>query len=132
MKQITEKEYFRFLDKETNAIVYPLQCTFDTNGAIETVTGYTSEVSIPTTYNIDNLKPLNHFLQVPNIGKIYPGDIVKLNENDKEEYILEFGWYNTNEGLDLYGWYLHTTNIIKPFYKNYLNKIEVVKFQANK
>lgn len=132
MKQIVEKDYFRFLDKETNTFVYPLQCTFDANGAIETVTGYTSENSIPTTYNIDSLKPLNHFLHIPKIGKIYPGDVIKLNENDKEEYVLGFGWYDTNEGLDLYGWFLYTTNIIKPFYKNYLDKIEVVKFQANK
>lgn len=121
-----------FMHTETNRIVYPISCTFNTDGSIETVTGFTADNSIPEIYSIDSLTVFDQYLQIPNIGRIYPGDVIKLNENDKEEYILEFGWYNTNEGLDLYGWYLHTTNIIKPFYKNYIKKIEVVKFQANK
>lgn len=126
------KEYFRFLHKEKNIIIYPLSCTFNEDGSIENVKGFTADDSTPVTYSIDKLKPLNNYLYIPNLGKIYPGDVVKLSENDKEEYILGFGWYITNEGLDLYGWYLHTTNNIKPFYKSYINTIEVVKFQANK
>ena len=123
---------FLFTDKTLGNVVYPLSATFNTNGEFETIVGYTNNNTNPQTYPISKLNCVSHYIQIPHIGKIYPGDIIKLHSTDENEYTLDFGWYVTNEGLDLYGWYLHTMNVIKPFYQSYIDTLEVVKFRVNK
>lgn len=122
---------FLFIDKETNYVVYPRSATFDNNGSFETILGYTN-ISAMKEYNITELNVLSDFIYVPNIGRIYPKDKVKLTEDSDNVYTLDFGWYVTNEGLDLYGWYLYSADCIKPFYKSYIDTIKVVEFSFNK
>ena len=123
-----QTEQFIFIDKETNYVVYPLTATFNADGTFATINGYTNLNTIPKDYDISNLTCISQFIFVPNIGRICSGDIIKLNEDDTTEYVLDFGWYVTNEGLDLYGWYLYSADKIKPFYQSYINTLKVVKF----
>lgn len=122
---------FLFIDKDTNYIVYPRSATFDNNGSFETILGYTNNSAIKE-YSISELKVLSEFIYVPNVGRIYAGDKIKLMEDSTDEYTLNYGWYITNEGLDLYGWYLSSPDSIKPFYRSYINTLKVVKFSFNK
>ena len=123
---------FLFLDKETSNVVNPIKADFKIDGSFNTLEGYTN-TGITKTYDVENeLICLSNYIFVPNIGKVYEGDKIRLKEDSAEEYTLGFGWYNTNEGLDLYGWYLYSNNVVKPFYKSYIDTLTVVKFTFNK
>lgn len=123
---------FLFLDKETSNVVNPIRADFKIDGSFNTLEGYTN-TGITKTYDVESeLICLSNYIFVPNIGKVYEGDKIRLKEDSVEEYTLGFGWYETNEGLDLYGWYLYSNDVVKPFYKSYIDTLTVVKFTFNK
>lgn len=119
-------EHF-FIDNN-NEIITPISVTFDNNGCFNNLTGYTNTNKVPRIFKTDNYTYLNNYIDIPGIGKIRSGDLIKINSKEDKYYTLDFGWYTTNEGLDLFGWYLYKENIVKPFYKSYINTVEVVRF----
>lgn len=127
-----EQLKFMFLNKETSEVVNPQSVTFNIDGSFDKLKGFTN-TGVTAEYDVQNdLICLSNYIFVPNIGKIYEGDKIRLKEDSTEEYTLGFGWYTTNEGLDLYGWYLYAPDVIKPFYKSYINTLTVAKFTFNK
>lgn len=118
-------EHF-FVSKD-NEIITPISVTFDKNGCFNELTGYTLTNKVPRIFKSDSYTYLSNYIEVLGIGKIRCGDLIKLDYTDKY-YTLGYGWYTTNEGLDLFGWYLYKDNIVKPFYKSYIDKVEVIKF----
>lgn len=119
-------EYF-FITLE-NEIITPISITFTKTGAFDILTGYTATNSNIRNYNSNEYSCLTNYIDVPGIGRLHSGDLVKIHSKENHYYQLGFGWYTTNEGLDLFGWYLFKDNIVKPFYKNYIDTVEVVKF----
>ena len=111
-----------------NEIITPISITFDSNGCFNELTGYTATNTEPRVFESNSYKYLNNYILIPGIGKIRSGDLTKIHSKASDYYTLGFGWYTTNEGLDLFGWYLYKEGIIKPFYKSYVDTVEVVQF----
>lgn len=119
-------EYF-FMTVD-NEIITPVNVTFDKNNSFYKLTGYTGTNTTIRTFMPSEYKCLENHIDIPGIGILHAGDLIKINAKEEHYYELGFGWYTTNEGLDLFGWYLFKDNIVKPFYKNYIDTVEVVKF----
>lgn len=111
-----------------NEIITPISVTFGKDNLFDILTGYTNTNTTIRNFKPTEYKCIENCIVIPGIGTIRPGDLVKINAKEEHYYELGFGWYTTNEGLDLFGWYLFKDNIVKPFYKNYINTVEVVKF----
>lgn len=111
-----------------NEIITPVSVTFDKNNSFYKLTGYTGTNTTIRTFMPSEYKCLENHIDIPGIGTLHAGDLIKINAKEEHYYELGFGWYTTNEGLDLFGWYLFKDNIVKPFYKNYIDTVEVVKF----
>lgn len=119
-----------FLERDTNELINPISVTFN-NGQLDILTGYTNSNMETTTYTPDEYICMYECLNVPGIGILRDGDLIKLNLFDKTFYTLHFGWYTTNDGLDLYGWYLVNNEQIKPFYERYLQTLEICQQSCN-
>lgn len=61
---------------------------------------------------------------------IYPGDTIKLNRFDDEEWIVGCGWYSCNGNRPTNGWYLASKALagkIKPLNQSDLNDIYLIE-----
>jgi hypothetical protein len=70
-------------------------------------------------------------LMIPNThNAIYPGDTVKINRFDDEEWVVGCGWYSCNGNKPTNGWYLTSKELagkIKPLNQSDLNDIYLIK-----
>ena len=115
-----------FLKIDTNEIITPISVSFEDND-FDVLTGYTLSNPEITEYQKGEYKCLSECIEVPGVGVLRDGDLVKINLFDKTFFTLHYGWYTTNDGLDLYGWYLVNNEVVKPFYKKYINTVEVIQ-----
>ncbi len=115
---------YLFLTTDTNEIIIPVSVEFIGN-TFGTLTGYTMTDTTERTFT--EYKCVNNFIDVPGVGELKDGDLIKLNLFDKEFYTLHFGWYTTNDGLDLYGWYIVNTQEVRPFLQRYIDTVEIVQ-----
>ena len=70
-------------------------------------------------------------IMIPNTQTaIYPGDIIKLNRFDDEEWVVGCGWYSCNGNRPTNGWYLTSKALagkIKPLNQSDLNDIYLIE-----
>ena len=68
---------------------------------------------------------------IPNTqNAIYPGDVIKLNRFDDEEWIVGCGWYSCNGNRPTNGWYLTSKELagkIKPLNQSDLDDIYLIE-----
>lgn len=115
-----------FLKADTNEIIIPVSVNFIGND-INELTGYTLSDMEIRIFTPSEYKCLDQCINVSGVGKLRDGDLVKINLYDKEFYTLHFGWYVTNDGLDLYGWYLVCSQEVRPFLQRYINTVEIIQ-----
>jgi hypothetical protein len=70
-------------------------------------------------------------IMIPNTQTaIYPGDTIKLNRFDDEEWVVGCGWYSCNGNRPTNGWYLTSKALagkIKPLNQSDLNDIYLIE-----
>ena len=116
-----------FLVKDTKEVIIPISITFN-NGKFGILTGHTLSNTEDREFNPNEYICLDESIDVPGVGTLRDGDKIKLNMFDKTFYTLHFGWYTTNDGLDLYGWYLVNNERVQSFFRRYIDTLEVVEF----
>ena len=120
---------YKFLTVDTNEIIFPSSITFN-NDKFDTLTGYTLSNTEVREFAKGTYKCLEESIEVPGVGTLRDGDLIKLNLFDKTFYTLHFGWYTTNDGLDLYGWYLVNNERVQSFFKRYIDTLEIAQFRG--
>lgn len=119
---------YKFLTVDTNEVIFPKNITFDESNNYDVLTGYTVANPEIREFAKGTYKCLSEGIEVPGVGIIRDGDLIKINMFDKTFYTVHFGWYTTNDGLDLYGWYLVNNERVQSFYKRYIETLEIVQF----
>ena len=117
-----------FLTIDTNENIIPVSITFNNSGEFDVLTGYTLSNTEHRNFNKDQYKCLDVGIEVPGVGVLRDGDKIKLNLFDKTFYTLHYGWYTTNDGLDLFGWYLVNNERVQSFFKRYIDTVEIMQF----
>lgn len=107
------------------------------NGTIKSI-----KMSDETQILREDLIVVNNLLEVPGIGYIAPGAIIRFDDED-EDYILNFGWHTNMSNQEIYSWYLSLIGkdefppyqvinrhkkCSRTLYKEMINKIKVVQF----
>lgn len=118
---------YLFLTTNTHEIITPISNTYSNNN-LDTLIGTVGSSTEPITFARNEYVCLDNYIEVPGVGVIRDGDKVKLCMFDKTYYTLHFGWYTTNDGLDLYGWYLVNNETVRSFYRRYIGTLEIVEF----
>ncbi len=118
---------YMFLVKGTNEVIIPVSVSIN-NGSFDTLVGHTLSDVTDREFVKGTYICLDESINVPGVGVLRDGDKIKLTLFDKTFYTLHFGWYTTNDGLDLYGWYLVNNERVQSFFKRYIDTLEVVEF----
>lgn len=115
-----------FFTADTNEIITPnyVEISDGQFGALHGTTAGSTEEQV---YVTNEYTYIANYINVPGVGILRDGDLIKLNMFDKTFYTLRIGWYTTNDGLDLYGWYLVDNEVVRPFYKRFIDTLEIVK-----
>jgi hypothetical protein len=115
-----------FFTTDTNEIITPNYVEIS-NGQFGVLHGTTTGSTEEQLYTTNEYTYMANYINVPGVGTLRDGDLIKLNMFDKTFYTLHIGWYTTNDGLDLYGWYLVNNEVVRPFYKRFIDTLEIVK-----
>lgn len=150
-------QYFSFYDLSGNLLKGDIDVSISSDGQFDTVVQeYSGDTYIYQkgmyTYTTECL----YVLGIANF--LIPGDIVKLRIDDIKQYELNYGWHTNISGQSIYSWYLkplphkdyfyeekngifQSADLVDmnmdsmgilTFYKEYLDTIEVVKFNKDR
>ena len=120
-----------FLTKDTRENIIPQSITFTNTNELDVLTGHTLSDTEIREYSKNEYICLSEGIDVPGVGVLRDGDKVKLNLFDRTFYTLHYGWYTTNDGLDMFGWYLVNNERVQPFFKRYIDTVEITCFMGN-
>ena len=67
---------------------------------------------------------IKELLEVPGIGRLSPGTIVRYENNN---YVLLFGWHTNPSNQTIYSWYLTRNKVCHTLYREMIDKINLVR-----